>query len=89
MHLVVVGQPAWQLLDDGLGIQPGPYADVVALERTDERLGHAVRLRAADRGRAWDQPDAAGEGTSIARDIAATAQSQTEDAANLASLSRI
>ena len=79
MHLDVVGEPAWQLLDDGPGVRPGVHADIVALEGTDERLCHAVRLRAADRGRARDQLDVAGEGSGVARDIAAAVVAQPLD----------
>ena len=38
MHLDLVGESSWQLLDEGLSIRPGIYADVVALERVDERF---------------------------------------------------
>jgi len=38
MHLDLVGESSWQLLDDGLGIRPGIYANVLALERADERF---------------------------------------------------
>ena len=48
MHVVVVGQPAWKLLDDGLGVRPRAHTNIVPFERPDERLGHAVGLRAAD-----------------------------------------
>ncbi len=71
MHLVVVRQPAWKLFDNGSGVGPGVHADVVALEGADERLGHAVRLRAADGRRPWDQPDVTGEGAGVASGVAA------------------
>jgi hypothetical protein len=72
MHVVVVGQPSAQLLDDGLGIWPGADADGVALERADEGFGHAVGLRAADGRRARHQADVAGEGAGVAGGVAAT-----------------
>src|SRR4051794_35525649 len=65
MHLVIVVEPGWQLRDDGLRVGPRVHADVVTLEGADERLGHAVRLWTADRGRSWDQPDAARKGAGV------------------------
>ena len=38
MHLIVVRQPSWQLLDDRLSVRPGVHADIVAFEGSDERL---------------------------------------------------
>ena len=71
MHLVIVVEPGWQLRDDGLRIGLWVPADVVALEGADERLGHAVGLRAADRGGLRDQPDASGERAGVAGGVAA------------------
>ena len=70
MHLVIVGEPAWQLLDHGRGIRPRVHSDVIALEGADERLRHAVRLWAADRGGARYQADVTCEGTSVVRGVA-------------------
>ena len=71
MYLVIVVEPDWQLRDNGLRIGAGVHADIVALERANERLGHAVGLRAADRGRARDQPDVAGKVAGVASGVAA------------------
>ena len=76
MHRVVVCQPAWQLLDHGLRVGSGVDADVVALEGADERLGHAVGLRTADRRRERHQADVAGEGAGITRGVAAAVVGQ-------------
>lgn len=57
VHLVVVGQPGWRLVDDGLGVGRGLDVDVVALRRPHERFRHAVRLRAAHWRGARRQPD--------------------------------
>ena len=67
MHLVVVGEPAWQLFDDGLRVRPAIHADIVALECAVKRLGHAVRLRAADGRGFGHQADVAGKGAGVAR----------------------
>ncbi len=40
-----MGEPAGQLVDHALGIRPGVYTDIIALESANERLGHAIRLR--------------------------------------------
>jgi len=61
MHLDLVGESSWQLLDDGLSIRPGIYADVVALWACRRTL-HSVRPWAADRCRARDRADLSGEG---------------------------
>jgi hypothetical protein len=60
------------LRDDGLRIRRGVHADVVTLEGADERLGHAVGLRATDRGLAPNQPDVASKSPRVARGVATT-----------------
>lgn len=67
------------MLDDGLGVGPGAHTDVVALEGSDERLGHAVGLRAADRRRERHQADVAGEGAGVAGGVAAAVVAQPLD----------
>lgn len=47
MHLVEVLERGGQLRQDGLRIAQVHARDVVAFERVDEALGHAVALRAA------------------------------------------
>ena len=71
MHLVIVGEPARQLVDDALRIRPGVHTDIIALEGANERLSHAIRLRTADWGRARDQPNASGKRTYVASVVAA------------------
>ena len=50
MHLVIVGEPARQLVDDTLRIWPGVHADIIPLEGVNERLRHAIRLGTTDWG---------------------------------------
>lgn len=71
MHLVKMGEPARQLADETLRIRPGIHTDIIAFEGADERLSHAVRLRAADWGRARDQPNAPGKRTCVASGVTA------------------
>jgi len=71
MHLVILGEPAKQLVDDTLRIRPGAHADIIAFECADERLSHAVRLGTADWGRARDQSNAPGKGACVASGVAA------------------
>lgn len=63
-------EPAGQLVDDTLRIWPGVHADIIALAGANERLRHAVRLKAADWGRARDQSNAPGEGACVASGVA-------------------
>lgn len=49
MHIVEVLEGLWQLRHHGLGVSQVHAADIVALERVDEALGHAIALRTADR----------------------------------------
>jgi hypothetical protein len=69
MPLVTMGEPAGQLVDDTLRIWPGVHADIIALEGANERLGHAIRLRTADWGRARDQSNAPGERPCVASGV--------------------
>ncbi len=71
MYLVIMGEPARQLVDDTLRIWPGVHADIIPLEGANERLSHAVRLRTANWGRARDQSNAPGEGACVASSVAA------------------
>jgi hypothetical protein len=47
VDLVVVFEPATELGQEGSGVGPGAEPDVIALEGFYERLGDAIRLRAA------------------------------------------
>lgn len=58
-------EPERQLRHDGFGIRGGVHRDVIALEGFDEGLGHAVRLRAAHRRRAWFHADVAEQGGGV------------------------
>lgn len=71
MHAIVVIEPAGKLVDDGLGIGSRVDAGVVALQRSDERLGHAIALRAFDRRSARCQADDAGEASGVESGVAA------------------
>ena len=51
VKLVVVVEPFRQGEHDGFGIGDGIHRDVIALEGPHEGFGHAVALRALDRGR--------------------------------------
>lgn len=44
MHLVMMGEPVGQLIDNVLSIWPRVHAEIIALEGANERLRHAVRL---------------------------------------------
>ena len=79
VKLVVVGEPSRELIDDGAGVWPGTDPGVVALQRPDEGLGHAVRLRAFDWRGAGHETDVAGEPTSVVRGIAAAIVGQPLD----------
>ena len=72
MHLVIMGEPAKQLIDNGPGIRPRVHSDVIALEGADERFRHTVRLWAADRCGPRHQADVAGKGMGITRCVSAT-----------------
>ncbi len=69
VDFVVVRQPGGQLLGDGLCVGCGADADIIALERADESLRHAVGLRAADRGGTRDEADVAGEAPGFTADV--------------------
>ena len=71
MHAIIVIHPDWQLFEDGACVRFWADADVIALEGTDERLGHAVGLRAFDRRSSGDQADVAGEAASVVCGVAA------------------
>ncbi len=59
--LVVVLEPGIQLPEDRDGVGAGVAANVVTLERLDERLGHSVGLRTANRGEPRRKPERQGE----------------------------
>jgi len=63
-------EPGGQLSDDGFSIRGWIDRDVVALEGFDERLGHAVRLRASHRCRARFHADLAEQGCRVPGDEA-------------------
>ncbi len=74
-----MGEPAGQLVDNALRIRAGVHTDIITLESASERLGHVMRLRIADRGRARDQPDAPGERTGVASGVAAAVMGEPLD----------
>lgn len=63
-------EPERQLRHDGLGVRYGVHRDVIALEGFDEGVGHAVRLRAAHRRRAWLHADLTEQGCGVPGDEA-------------------
>ena len=79
VNIVVVVEPTRQLIDDSAGVGFVADAGVVSLQRPYERLGHAVRLRAFDRGGAWDQADVAGEPAGVGGGIATAVVGQPLD----------
>src|SRR5215207_5176082 len=71
VNLVVMRQPGWKLAQHGLGVRNRGDANVVALQGAHERLSHAVRLWALERGRAGHQPDVPGEAAGLPGEVAA------------------
>ena len=71
MHAIIVVKPAGQLVDDRLGVRSWADAGVVALQRSDKRLGHAIALRAFDRRRARCEANVAGEAAGVVGGVAA------------------
>src|SRR5205807_9839572 len=61
MHGVVVLHPVIDESKSRSGIRDRTDPDIVALEGLYESLGHAVALRAFDRGKAWDQVERHGD----------------------------
>lgn len=59
MKIIVMLEPERQLRHNGFGIRGGVHRDVIAPEGFDEGLGHAIRLQAAHRRRAWFHTDVA------------------------------
>ena len=49
MDLAIILDPVGQHCKDGVGVREDVQPGVVAFQRFDEALGHAVALRAADR----------------------------------------
>ena len=66
---VVVSDPGGQHVEDRLSAAPVGAADVVALERVDEGLGHAVRLRARHRRGDRREVEALGRADRVERRI--------------------
>lgn len=81
MHPIIVIDPDWQLFEHGAGVRFVADASVVALEGSNERLGHAVALRAFDGSGSRDQTDVAREAASIVRGVAAAVIGQPFDCA--------
>src|SRR6185436_19548926 len=79
VNLVVVRQPGWKLAQHGLGVRNRGDANVVALQGAHERLSHAVRLWALERGRAGHQPDVPGEVAGLPGEVAAAVVGQPLD----------
>ncbi len=79
MHAIIVVEPFWQLVDDGLCVGSRADAGVVSFEGPDESLGHSVALRTFDRRGAWCQADVAREAPCILGSVAAAVISQPFD----------
>ena len=79
VNRIVVLEPARQLVEHRTGGGPGVYSGVVALQRADERFGHAVRLRAFDRRGAGRETDVAGEPAGIVGGVTAAIVGQPLD----------
>jgi hypothetical protein len=79
VNLVGVVEPTRQLIDDSAGVGFVADAGVVSLQRPCERLGHAFRLRAFDRGGAWHEADVAGEPAGVVGGVAAAVVGQPLD----------
>ena len=71
MDLVEVLERRRQLRQNGPGIAEVHATDVVALERVDEALGHAVALRAAHRRVDRREAERLGDASSFAGDVGA------------------
>ncbi len=65
VHLVVVFEPAIELGHERSGVGPGAEPNVIALEGFHERLGEAVRLRAAHGREARHEADGVSEGATV------------------------
>ena len=71
MHAIIVIKPTGKLVDDRLGVRSWAEAGVVALQRSDKGLGHAIALRAFDRRRARCEANVAGEAAGVVGGAAA------------------
>ena len=69
MILVVVDDPRWPLVHDGLGIRESNDAEVVAHDRANACFGHSIALRTFERRRCSFKTDAAREAVGIASDV--------------------
>ncbi len=76
VNFVVVCEPSRQLVEDGTGVGFGADPGIIALQCPDERLGHAVRLRAFDRRGSGHETDVSGEPTGVVGSAAATVVGQ-------------
>lgn len=81
MHPIIVIDPDWQLFEHGAGVGFVTDASVVALEGSDERLGHSIALWAFDGSGSRNQTDVAREAASIVRGVAAAVIGQPFDCA--------
>jgi len=79
VKLVVMVEPIRQSEHDRPGIWNGVRRDVVALEGPHEGFGHAVALRALNRGGERLQADIAGEATGLSSDGAGAVVGQPFD----------
>src|SRR5471030_1397312 len=71
MALVVVLEPCRQLRQYCLSIRAIVNIHVISLEGFNERFGHAVRLRAAHRSKAWHEAESGRKVDRLMRPIAA------------------
>ena len=72
VHLVVVGDPRWQLETSRFQqLRQGTDADVIAFDGAYEALGRSVALRTFDGRRSRFKTDVASEAAGIASNVAA------------------
>jgi len=72
MVVVVVLEPLRKLRQDRLCIRAIMNVNIITLERFDERLGHAVRLRRSYGREAGNETDRLGEGDGLVSAVTAT-----------------
>jgi len=72
MVVVVVLEPPRKLRQDRLCIGAIMNVNIISLERFDEGLGHAVRLRRLHRREAGNEADRLGEGDGVVGAVTAT-----------------
>jgi len=79
MHVIIVGHPVGDLVDDSAGVRPWTDASVIAFYGAHEGFSHAVALGALDWGGSWYQADASGKGPRFPGGVATTIIGQPLD----------